>query len=151
MPEGPTERYVAGGGVVVHGDQVLVLRRPSREEVRLPKGHVEPGEDVARTALRETTEESGYADLSIKGDLGAQTVVFDYRGKHVIRIERYFVMGLGAGSLQSDGSAALPIKPEAQFVPEWLPWDDALEVLTFAPEREWVRRARAFLEGAVGR
>lgn len=36
--------YVAGGGVVVRDQHVLVVHRPSREQVRLPKGHVEPDE-----------------------------------------------------------------------------------------------------------
>ena len=40
-------RYAAAGGVVVDGDRMLVLERPERNEVRLPKGHVEPGEDLS--------------------------------------------------------------------------------------------------------
>ena len=62
-----TERYLAAGGVVVHDNQVLVLRRPHRAEVRLPKGHVEPGEDAAEAAIRETQEESGYQDVRQEG------------------------------------------------------------------------------------
>ena len=54
-----TARYTAAGGVVVRGEDVLVLRRPGRDEIRLPKGHVEPGEGLAEAALRETREETG--------------------------------------------------------------------------------------------
>ena len=85
-------RYEAAGGVVVEGERVLVLRRPSRDEVRLPKGHVEKGESAQETALREVTEESGYDDLEIAADLGRQTVEFDYEGAHVVRDERYFLI-----------------------------------------------------------
>jgi len=60
------------GGVVVHGDCVLVLRRPGRGEVRLPKGHVEPGESPQETALREVREESGCTGLEVRADLGTQ-------------------------------------------------------------------------------
>ena len=132
-----TVRYAAAGGVVVSGDRVLALRRPSRGEVRLPKGHVELGEDVQVAALRETREESGYADLVLKADLGTQVVEFDHEGRHVVRTERYFLMTLAddAGSVPADG--------EEQFEPEWLTWGDALATLTFEAEREWVRRARA--------
>ena len=142
-----TVHYRACGGVVVHRDTVLLLRRPSLGEVRLPKGHVEPGESAEATALRETTEESGYAGLVIQGDLGSQVVEFDYHGRHVVRIERFFVMGLREESIGADGSPATPICHETQFVPEWVRCDDALAILTFPQEREWVRRARAFLEG----
>jgi len=128
-------RYTAAGGVVVHDGCVLVLRRLGRGELRLPKGHVEPGEEIQATALRETREESGYAGLVVRADLGTQVVEFDHEGRHVVRTERYFLMALAEspkGSL-TDG--------EEQFKTVWLTWDEALAALTFEAEREWVRRA----------
>ena len=129
-------RYRAAGGVVVYADQVLVLHRPSRDEIRLPKGHIEPGELPEATAIRETQEESGYIHLSLLGDLGTQIVEFDFRGEHVIRTEYYFLM-----TLHTPPSEFTPA-PEAQFNPMWLPWEDALGGLSFEAEKEWVRRAR---------
>jgi len=137
------ERYVAAGGVVVHDGHVLVLRRPSRSEVRLPKGHVEPGEDVRAAALRETREESGYRRLQVRGDLGVQVVAFQHEGKRVHRVERYLLLEL-------DGPECLRDEGERQFEPLWLPWDEAIAALTFEAEREWVRRARAALSGSYG-
>ncbi len=130
-------RYQAAGGVVVDNDQVLVLLRPSRDEIRLPKGHVEAGESASETALREVREESGYADLSIVTDLGHQTVEFTYQGDHVIRDERYYLMRLRSTQrIERKGK-------EHQFAPVWMDWERAAEGLTFAAEREWVCRARA--------
>jgi 8-oxo-dGTP pyrophosphatase MutT (NUDIX family) len=103
----------------------------------LPKGHVEPGEEVQATALRETREESGYANLVVKADLDTQVVEFDHEGRHVVRTERYFLMTL------VDDADSAPVGGEEQFEPDWLTWDDALAILTFEAEREWVRRARA--------
>jgi HAD superfamily hydrolase (TIGR01509 family) len=136
-------RYTAAGGVVLHDGRVLVLRRPSRNEVRLPKGHVEPDEDVRTAALREVCEESGYADLAVRADLGVQVVEFDHAGRHVVRTERYFLMALAgdAGALRGGG--------ERQFEPAWLTWDEALEALTFEAEREWMRRARRMDNGLM--
>jgi 8-oxo-dGTP pyrophosphatase MutT (NUDIX family) len=131
-----TIHYDASGGVVIHGDHVLVLCRPSRDEIRLPKGHVEEGESRQEAALREVTEESGYADLNIVGDLGHQVVEFDYKGKHVVRDEYYFAMQL-TSPRQIERT-----KHERQFVPQWLSWKDTLAQLTFEAEREWVRRAQ---------
>jgi 8-oxo-dGTP pyrophosphatase MutT (NUDIX family) len=129
-------RYTAAGGVVVHDGRVLVLRRPFQGEVRLPKGHVEPGENVQAAALRETREEGGCADLMVVADLGTQVVEFDYAGRHVVRHERYFLMALAS---HPDS----PVRGEEQFEPLWLTWDEALAALTFEGEREWVRRARS--------
>lgn len=130
------ERYIAAGGVIVRDERILVLRWPSRQEVRLPKGHVEPGETVPEAALREVVEESGYTNLEIAADLGSQRVVFDDEGRHVVRTERYFLMTL-AGETERP-----PRGGEAKFDPTWVTWDEALDVLTFEAEREWVRRAR---------
>ncbi len=127
-----TLRYDAAGGVIVHGERVLVLNRPERGEVRLPKGHVEQGESPAAAALREVEEESGYSDLAIHNDLGVQVVPFEYNGRYVVRTERYFRMGLNAPTRRSG---------EGQFEPLWLTWEEAIAALTFAPEKEWVRRA----------
>ena len=46
--------YTASGGIVTNaeGTHVLLLIRPERDEVRLPKGHVEPEEALAEAALR---------------------------------------------------------------------------------------------------
>ena len=137
--KGNVEYYDAAGGVVVRDGRVLALKRPSRDEVRLPKGHVEPGEDAQETALREVGEESGYDGLVVQADLGEQLVEFDHAGRHVVRNERYFLMAL------ADPGAALS-GGEAQFEPEWLTWDEALAELTFEAEREWVRRARRVCE-----
>lgn len=126
--------YLAAGGIVVHDGRVLVLCRPGRGEVRLPKGHVEPGEDVCAAALRETREESGYEDLVLDADLGTQVVEFDHAGRHVVRTECYFLMALAEGQSSRTGG-------EEQFEPVWLTWDQALAALTFEAERRWVRRA----------
>jgi 8-oxo-dGTP pyrophosphatase MutT (NUDIX family) len=134
-PNDKIEYYTAAGGVVVCGGRVLVLRRPSRDEVRLPKGHVEPGEDARETALREVREESGYDGLIVQAALGEQIVEFDHAGKHIVRTERYFLMAL----VNPEAGAS---RGEAQFEPEWLAWEEASAELTFEAEREWVRRAK---------
>ncbi|NIV37291.1 MAG: NUDIX domain-containing protein, partial [Anaerolineae bacterium] len=59
----------AGGVVVTAADEVLVLVRAKRlglddrPEIRLPKGHIEPGESPREAALREVCEESGLTHL----------------------------------------------------------------------------------------
>ncbi len=138
-PETPpgTHYYEAAGGVVFDEDRVLLLRRPSQGEVRLPKGHIDEGESASQAAVRETAEESGYTALTVRADLGSQLVEFDDGEKHVFRSERYFL-------LQLTGHAAEPeFPPEEEFVPIWVGWDEALSALSFEAEREWIHRALA--------
>jgi 8-oxo-dGTP pyrophosphatase MutT (NUDIX family) len=132
--------YSSAGGVVVDGSRVLVIRRPGRPgpdgrpEVRLPKGHIEPGESPQDTARREVGEETGLTAVEIVADLGRQTVEFDWKGRHTVRDEFCFLMRPASG--------AEPRQAEEQFQPLWLSWDEALDELTFEAEREWLRRAR---------
>ena len=135
--ERPIRHYQAAGGVVTDGDRVLVLRRPGRAEVRLPKGHIDPGETAVVAALRETAEESGYSGLAIIADLGELVVDFVYKGHQIRRSERYFLMKLTPETIVASA--------EAQFVPAWLSWTAAQNELTFAAERTWLQRARTAL------
>jgi len=105
--------------------------------VRLPKGHVEAGEDCRQAAIREVGEEAGLSGLEILADLGRQTVEFDWQGYHYVREECYVLMRLSADSEQG--------QTEQQFRRLWLAWDEALQRLTFAAEQEWVRRGQAAL------
>jgi len=132
--------YRAAGGVVVHDGKMLLLDRPGRGEVRLPKGHIDPGEAPEETALRETTEESGYADLAIIGELGERQVEFDFEGKHVIRTEYYYLM-----QLRSDAIEKRNKKDAAQFKVMWLPAENAIDALTYRAEQDVAQRALALL------
>jgi 8-oxo-dGTP pyrophosphatase MutT (NUDIX family) len=123
--------------VVDEEGRVLVLRRSSRDEVRLPKGHVEKGESHIEAALREVAEESGYTSLTVLADLGHQVVKFEHRDMRVVRDEYYFLLKLrDMRTLARDAH-------ELQFDPDWVDWDQALAELSFDAEREWVRRAHA--------
>lgn len=138
----PTRTYTASGGVVLDasGERVLILSRPKRlgpdgrPEVRLPKGHIEPGESCQQAALREVCEETGLSHVEILADLGHQMVEFDWKGYHYVRDEVYFLM-----ILSTDAATR---RPEEQFEALWLTWEEALARLTFEAEREWVRRAQ---------
>ena len=129
--------YTAAGGVVVYGGKALVLYRPSRNEVRLPKGHLDEGEDFETAAKREVTEESGYANLNVLADLGSQRVEFSWEGKSIQRTEVYFLMGLEEKDFGSKGIG------EEEFEPRWITFDEALFKLSFEAEREWIRRGKS--------
>jgi 8-oxo-dGTP pyrophosphatase MutT (NUDIX family) len=101
--------------------------------MRLPKGHIEPGESDKGAALREVREETGVLNPEIVADLGQMIVEFDWKDNHYIRDEHYFLM-----LVPPEFS---PSPPEKQFKRKWLSWEEALDALSYAAEREWVRRA----------
>ncbi len=141
-----TIRYRSAGGIVTQRkilshlppaeSYLLLLDRPSRAEVRLPKGHIDPGEGAEEAALRETCEETGFCDLRILADLGWRTVEFNYKRKHYIREERYFLM-----QLLSARQTTRPPKDAEQFQVLWATLKTASERLTFEAERLFVEDA----------
>lgn len=133
--------YHAAGGVVVRADGawVLLLERPGRRELRLPKGHIERGETREQAAVREVQEETGYADVSILSDLGSYTHTFyDYlKDREVTRTESFFLM-----RLDSERDYAGPRLAHENFQRRWVKREEAEHALTYESEKEFIRRAR---------
>lgn len=136
--------YTTGGGVIIDDQRMLLLDRPARQEVRLPKGHIDPGETAADAGLREAAEETGYEDLEIVEDLGERLVEFDYDDDHYRRREHYFLM-----RLRSTQQRPRPAHDEMQFRVVWVPLDEAPARLTFAAEQEVARAAIAAVRRAA--
>lgn len=141
-----TTTYQAAGGVVVsqNGHEVLLLIRPGRDEVRLPKGHIETEESPEAAALREVREETGYGDLEFLADLGEQLVTFLLGDRTIRRVEHYFLM-----RLLSRDQIQRPSSDEQQFFAVWVELDEAMDCLTFEAEKEWIRRACTVMEHGI--
>ena len=78
----------AGGVVLLDGQ--LVLRRTAKGEYLFPKGHVDPGETLEQTAIREVAEETG-VEAEIVDELGE--IAFEFRGED-IRATFYLMRGI---------------------------------------------------------
>ena len=140
------KHYICGGGVVLNvQDKVLLLERTverdgkARHEVRLPKGHVDEGETVEQTALREVQEESGYGDLEIIAPLGDALVTYTHKGDNVVRQEFYFLMRLTS---DAPPNASPQGAEEALFQPRWVKsFAKAIRLLTYPAEQEVMLKA----------
>jgi 8-oxo-dGTP pyrophosphatase MutT (NUDIX family) len=139
--------YTAAGGVVLDdADRVLLIERwvvrsgELRHEIRLPKGHVEPGETEAEAALREVCEETGYCGVEIVADLGEALTEWTNEFEHVRRTEHYFLMRL-VESVRGAPHFTSPASEEAKFVPRWAPdLATAADELTYVSERQFAQR-----------
>lgn len=142
--------YRAAGGIVrdAAGRVLLIERLVMRNgdlahEIRLPKGHVEPGESDEQAALREVCEETGYCGLRVVADLGEGFTQFVREEGCVRRCEHYYLMELTIVEREEPHfDSATP--EEALFRPCWVAdLAQAEEQLTFESERRFVRRARS--------
>ncbi len=114
--------------------QVLLLQHADRWD--LPKGHVEPGEDLLSAALRETQEETGIAPELVDVDDFFRFVV-EYplrsakRGKYTKRVT-YFL-----GTIES----VVPIHLTEHLGFRWLNWplEDSIQKKTIDPLLNYLR------------
>jgi 8-oxo-dGTP pyrophosphatase MutT (NUDIX family) len=141
MPKLQLHSYESAGGFVVRDGQILLVRKTQQDEIRMPKGHIEPGEDRAQTALREVTEETGYGGLRILADLGTLRAEFEWSLKWVMRRESAFLM-----TFDIETPVARDAKDASRFEPIWVPVGDAPGLLTFHTEQEFALRAIVWLE-----
>lgn len=144
--EKPLSKYQAAGGLVIDdAGRLLLIERTVNgvHEVRLPKGHIDPGETPEAAACREVCEETGYCAVQIVRDLGWATVAFETAQAHVVRDERYYLMKLASDHSQPP---QFQTPQEALFSNRWVDgFDQAEALLTFEAERAVARRARAAL------
>ena len=122
------------GAIVVRrrkGDARVLLITAKRDAGHwlFPKGHVEDGETLEETAVREAAEEAGVR-ATIVGRAGIMT--FDYEGESV-RVH-YFLA-------ETDDKG----KPEKRRQLAWCSFDEAMEQLTFAETRALLKDAWSLL------
>jgi 8-oxo-dGTP pyrophosphatase MutT (NUDIX family) len=135
-------REISAGGVVVRGDEVVVIV-PTRRAfdgsrvLALPKGHIDPGETPLTAAEREVREETGIEAEPVR-ELGEARYWYRRDGKTIPKSVTFFLFRyLGGDTSDHDDEVE-----EAR----WIPLKEAQTELTHSAEREMIGRALASLE-----
>ncbi|AXE37928.1 putative 8-oxo-dGTP diphosphatase 1 [Acidipropionibacterium virtanenii] len=93
---------MAAGAVVLrdgpNGPQVLTVHRPRYDDISLPKGHLESGEDAPVAAVREVLEETG---VKVRLTAGLQPIEYDvpHKGGKMVQWWRARVCAAEAGEI----------------------------------------------------
>ena len=111
------------------------LDRRGRLLWSLPKGHVEPGETEAQTAVREVAEETGISGRVI-GKLGTIDFWFVAEGRRVHKTVHHYLL------LVTDPVNGLELSDADVEVSEvaWVPLAEVAERLAYADERRLLDR-----------
>jgi 8-oxo-dGTP pyrophosphatase MutT (NUDIX family) len=128
------DRLTHAGGVIYRKgsavfEYLLVQASTSRSEWVLPKGHIEPGEDPRKTAVREVKEETGYWARVVRW---IDDIRFDGDTSKKIRL---FLMEAEECSLKS--------WPAENRQHQWLALPDAIQNASFQETRSLLVKAES--------
>ena len=125
---------ISAGGVVIFGNAILLLRKFNGDWV-LPKGKIEPGEDIRDTALREVFEESGVKAKIIRY-LGMAN--YNYRNlkqnETVCKTVHWYLM-------EAYNMDSIPQKEEGFIESTFVHGDKSMNLLKYDDERKIVKKA----------
>jgi len=134
----PVEEHSAGGVIFRRAPEgvLWLVIRDSYRNWGFPKGHVEEGESEVDAARREVGEETGLAELIDRAPAMDIDWFFRFRGTLIHKTCAFFVF-------ESPHGEASPQEEEGISACRWLPFDEALRVLSYANAREVLRVAGA--------
>ncbi len=127
----------SAGGVVIHDGHVAVIvpvkrATDGRRVLGLPKGHADGDETPEQAARREVAEETG-TQAELIEELGVVRYRYERRGRMIDKAVRFYLFRYLSGDLADHDHEIEDAS--------WMPLELAAEKLTYAGEREMVRRA----------
>ena len=141
MPRSRAREETSAGGIVYRmdlGQPLYLLIRDSYKNWGFPKGHIEPGEMPDVAALREVREETGLADLSIRGAIDTIDWFFRFRGKLIHKVCHFYLM-------ETIDATTSPQRAEGITACRWTRFDEAHSLISYGNARELLRRAQEML------
>jgi 8-oxo-dGTP pyrophosphatase MutT (NUDIX family) len=115
-----------------------VSHRAEKDYWDFPKGHLEKGEKEIDTVKREVFEETGLKEIKfVEGFKEWIKYFFKYQGKNIFKIVTFYLV-------ETDKKE---IKISSEHLGyEWLPFNEAMERLTFDNAKEILKKAENFLK-----
>lgn len=121
------------------GENAVVIGRLDRRGKllwSLPKGHIEDGETVEQTAVREVKEETGISAHVVR-PLGTIDYWFVAERHRVHKTVHHFMLAADGGELSDEDVEVTEVG--------WVPLSELDTKLAYADERTLVRKARTLL------
>ncbi len=124
------------GAVVFHDDEFLMLKY-GLGHWGLVKGHVEEGESDEETIRRELEEETGITDAEIINGFEEEIHYFyKHEGRTISKTVTYLLIKVNSNEVRLSYE-------HTDY--KWLPYEEALRLVTHASVKELIKKAMAFI------
>lgn len=138
-------KVTSAGGVVYRlqdGNPLFLLLGSNKRGVWvLPKGLMEENEDEVTTAMREVREETGVSRVKLRGKIGLIKYQFGFRSKTYDKTVHFYLF-------ETDQADA-KVGTEHDFM-EWMPYEKAVQTLSYPNEKEMLTKAWAIIQSKSG-
>ena len=145
MSRARAKQEVSAGGVVFRvcdGRPLFLLIRDSYKNWGFPKGHLEPGEMPDAAALREVGEETGLADVGLRGAIETIDWYFRFRGRLIHKVCYFYLM-------ETASEATCPQRAEGITACRWARYEEAVRLVSYANARVVLQRAHDMVVAAA--
>jgi 8-oxo-dGTP pyrophosphatase MutT (NUDIX family) len=136
--------YTAGGVVfrVVNERPQILMIQDRLGRWTIPKGHVEPGEKIEQTAVREVAEETGLTNLRLGEKLDKLHFFYRKEGKLIFMTTYVFLI-----EATGDTDAVIPEESEGIVDAKWFDYEEALSLIEYKDTERLFRIALAKVQG----
>lgn len=119
-------------GILMHNDEVLVVKMENNPFYCLPGGHVKFGEDTKSAVIREIKEETGYDSQINKLVAIIENFFVRNNGKKVHELSFYYSLNIDDKEIINDKEYEI-IDEEINHHFKWIPLEE-LENIDFRPQ-----------------
>jgi len=119
--------------------EVALIGRKKAEKItwQIPKGMVEEGEEIEKTAQREVREETGLSGEVFK-KIGKISYWYYFEGERIFKSVHFFLLKYIEGSVENHDD-------EVDFA-RWFQIEEAEKALAYKNEREILAKAKKMIE-----
>lgn len=147
-PTGAIKQRTAAGGIIVRCDSTKTVwiglttgESEADSAYILPKGGVDPGEEIEQAAQREIEEEAGFSQLRLLGALGSRERLNFTKSRWVTT--HYFLY-------ETDETAPKPTDPNYAYRTDWFDLSQPLPEVFWPEQRALIEENKASILARYG-
>lgn len=137
------EKHYSAGGVLINNNKFYLIYKFTKDEWKLPKGHVEEGETLEETALREVREETGFKNIEFITEKPINEVNYSFveNGKEINKTVTYFLFKTN----EIKNSQTIEMTKE-ELNGDWFEYEEALKKATHWDTIQTLEKAKIYID-----